>query len=293
MRRSSVISASLTERLKAQGLDPVALKDLIQRALTEDFASEDKTTLATIDNAQTSTATLRTRKAGVVAGVNVAAAVFEISGITDIEFNKECGESLAPGEKILTISGNTRAILSSERVALNLISHLSGIATTTKIWVERIEGTGAVLRDTRKTNPGLRQLEKFAVRMGGGENHRMNLADSALIKDNHIAAAGSITEAIASVRRQYPGLPVEVEVDSIAQLVEALKSSPEMILLDNFSLADTKESVSLARESKTLLESSGGLTLETVRSYAECGVDYLAVGAITHSAPILDIGLDF
>ena len=293
MRRSSVISASLTERLKAQGLDPVALTDLIQRALAEDFASEDKTTLATIDSVQTSSATLKSRSAGVVAGINVAAAVFEISGVTEFEFIKKCGESLAPGETILTISGKTRSILSGERVALNLISHLSGIATTTKIWVDRISGTGAVIRDTRKTTPGLRELEKFAVRIGGGENHRMNLADSALIKDNHIAAAGSITDAIAKVRSQYPGISLEVEVDSIEQLEEALKSSPEIILLDNMSIQDTKRAVELTKESKTLLESSGGLTLETVRSYAECGVDYLAVGAITHSAPILDIGLDF
>jgi len=268
-----MISASLTERLKAQGLDVVALTDLIKDALAEDKASEDKTTLATIDSAQTGTASLKSRQNGIVAGVNVAAAVFEIAGVTEIEFIKKCGERLAPGEKILAITGKTRAILSSERVALNLISHLSGIATTTKNWVERIE--------------------KFAVRMGGGENHRINLADGALIKDNHIAAAGSITDAISNVRRQYPGLPVEVEVDSIAQLEEALKSSPEMILLDNMSIADTKKAVSLTRDSKTLLESSGGLTLESVRGYAECGVDYLAVGAITHSAPILDIGLDF
>ncbi|MBM3743189.1 MAG: carboxylating nicotinate-nucleotide diphosphorylase [Actinobacteria bacterium] len=293
MRRSAMISASLTERLKAQGLDVVALTDLIKDALAEDKASEDKTTLATIDSAQTGTASLKSRQNGIVAGVNVAAAVFEIAGVTEIEFIKKCGERLAPGEKILAITGKTRAILSSERVALNLISHLSGIATTTKNWVERIAGTGAVIRDTRKTNPGLRELEKFAVRMGGGENHRINLADGALIKDNHIAAAGSITDAISNVRRQYPGLPVEVEVDSIAQLEEALKSSPEMILLDNMSIADTKKAVSLTRDSKTLLESSGGLTLESVRGYAECGVDYLAVGAITHSAPILDIGLDF
>lgn len=286
-----MISASLTERLKAQGLDPVALIDLIKSALAEDKAGEDKTTLATISADQTSTANLRSRKAGVLAGVNVAAAVFEIAGITEIEIVKRCGETVVPGETIFTVSGKTRAILSAERVALNLISHLSGIATTTKIWVKEIEGTGAVIRDTRKTNPGLRQLEKFAVRMGGGENHRMNLSDSALIKDNHIAAAGSITAAIKSVRSQYPGLPVEIEVDSITQLEEALKSSPEMILLDNFSIADTKRAVALAQE--TLLESSGGLTLESVRSYAECGVDYLAVGAITHSAPILDIGLDF
>lgn len=286
-----MISASLTERLKAQGLEPVALIELIKSALAEDRAGEDKTTLATISADQTSTANLRSRKAGVIAGVNVAAAVFEIAGITKIEIVKRCGETVAPGETIFTVSGKTRAILSAERVALNLISHLSGIATTTKIWVKEIEGTGAVIRDTRKTNPGLRQLEKFAVRMGGGDNHRMNLSDSALIKDNHIAATGSITSAITSVRGQYPGLPVEIEVDSITQLEEALKSSPEMILLDNFSIADTKRAVALAQE--TLLESSGGLTLESVRSYAECGVDYLAVGAITHSAPILDIGLDF
>jgi nicotinate-nucleotide pyrophosphorylase (carboxylating) len=286
-----MISASLTERLKAQDLDPVALIDLIKSALAEDKAGEDKTTLATISADQTSTANLRSRKAGVLAGVNVAAAVFEIAGITEIEIMKRCGETVTPGETIFTVSGKTRAILSAERVALNLISHLSGIATTTKIWVKEIEGTGAVIRDTRKTNPGLRQLEKFAVRMGGGENHRMNLSDGALIKDNHIAAAGSITAAITNVRSQYPGLPVEIEVDSITQLEEALKSSPEMILLDNFSIADTKRAVALAQE--TLLESSGGLTLESVRSYAECGVDYLAVGAITHSAPILDIGLDF
>jgi len=288
-----MISASLAERLRAQQLDPAALEELIDRALTEDFANEDKTTLATITAEQTATAKVVSRKSGVVAGVNVAAAVFEIAGVSNIEILKKCGEPVAAGETIMKVTGKTRSILSCERVALNLISHLSGIATVTKNWVEKIEGTGAIIRDTRKTNPGLRQLEKFAVRMGGGENHRMNLADGAIIKDNHIAAAGSITGAITKVRKEFPNLAVEVEVDSIAQLKEAITSNPEIILLDNMSISETKEAVLLTRETKTLLESSGGLTLETVKSYAETGVDYLAIGAITHSAPILDIGLDF
>jgi nicotinate-nucleotide pyrophosphorylase (carboxylating) len=288
-----MISASLAERLRAQQLDPAVLEELIDRALTEDFANEDKTTLATITAEQTATAKVVSRKAGVVAGVNVAAAVFEIAGVSNIEILKKCGDPVAADETIMKVTGKTRSILSCERVALNLISHLSGIATVTKDWVEKIEGTGAIIRDTRKTNPGLRQLEKFAVRMGGGENHRMNLADGAIIKDNHIAAAGSITGAIAKVRQEFSNLAVEVEVDSIAQLKEALASNPEIILLDNMSISETKEAVLLTRETKTLLESSGGLTLETVKSYAETGVDYLAIGAITHSAPILDIGLDF
>ena len=159
--------------------------------------------------------------------------------------------------------------------------------------MKEVSGTGAVIRDTRKTTPGLRQLEKFAVRMGGGENHRMNLSDGAIIKDNHIAAAGSITEAINKVRATFPGMPVEVEVDSIEQLKEALQSNPEIVLLDNMSIEMTKAAVELTRETKTLLESSGGLTLANAKSYAETGVDYLAIGALTHSAPILDIGLDF
>lgn len=288
-----MISASLAERLRAQQLEPAALEELINRALAEDFANEDKTTLATISAEQTATAKVVSRKVGVVAGVNVAAAVFEIAGVSNIETVKKCGDPVVAGETIMQVTGKTRSILSCERVALNLISHLSGVATVTKNWVEKIEGTGAIIRDTRKTNPGLRQLEKFAVRMGGGENHRMNLADGAIIKDNHIAAAGSITGAIAKVRKEFPNLAVEVEVDSIAQLKEAITSNPEIILLDNMSISETKEAVLLTRETKTLLESSGGLTLETVKSYAETGVDYLAIGAITHSAPILDIGLDF
>lgn len=289
-----MISASLVSHLESQRLDISDLTALIARAFAEDIKEgDDKTTIATIADSQESKATMRARKAGVVAGVYVAGAVLESVGITDIKYLKSCGESVAAGDVIIEISGNTRNILRSERIALNFISHLSGIATLTNAWVKEVSGTGAVIRDTRKTTPGLRQLEKFAVRMGGGENHRMNLSDGAIIKDNHIAAAGSITEAIKKVRNSFPGMPVEVEVDSIEQLKEALQSNPEIVLLDNMSIEMTKAAVELTRETKTLLESSGGLTLTNAKSYAETGVDYLAIGALTHSAPILDIGLDF
>jgi nicotinate-nucleotide pyrophosphorylase (carboxylating) len=254
---------------------------------------DDKTTLATIDANQTSRAYMRARKDGVVAGNCVAALVFERVGITKITYEKECGDSVKAGETILVVEGSTRDILRSERIALNFISHLSGIATLTKIWVDAIEGTGAKIRDTRKTTPGMRQIEKFAVRMGGGINHRMNLSDGAIIKDNHIAAAGSITEAVARVRKEFPGMEIEVEVDNLEQLREALATKTEIILLDNMDLESTKQAVEIAKSSKTKLESSGGLTLENARAYAQTGVDYLAVGALTHSAPILDIGLDF
>jgi len=289
-----MISASLVNELEAQRLDISEIENLIARAFAEDIKDgDDKTTIATIAESQVSTARMRARKGGVVAGVHLAGAVFENVGLTQIKYFKKCGDVVDAGETILEVTGNTRNILRSERIALNFISHLSGIATLTKKWVDEIAGTGAVIRDTRKTTPGLRQLEKFAVRMGGGENHRMNLSDGAIIKDNHIAAAGSITEAIAKVRNAFPGMPVEVEVDSLEQLKEALTSNPEIVLLDNMNIEMTKAAVELTKNTKTLLESSGGLALTNVRSYAETGVDYLAIGALTHSAPILDIGLDF
>lgn len=289
-----MISASLVSHLESQRLDISDLTALIARAFAEDIKEgDDKTTIATIADSQESIAKMRARKAGVVAGVYIAGAVLESVGITDIKYPKSCGDAVTAGDVIIEINGNTRNILRSERIALNFISHLSGIATLTNAWVKEVSGTGAVIRDTRKTTPGLRQLEKFAVRMGGGENHRMNLSDGAIIKDNHIAAAGSITEAINKVRATFPGMPVEVEVDSIEQLKEALQSNPEIVLLDNMSIEMTKAAVELTRETKTLLESSGGLTLANAKSYAETGVDYLAIGALTHSAPILDIGLDF
>jgi nicotinate-nucleotide pyrophosphorylase (carboxylating) len=287
-------SASCVSKLESFGINLDEVEHLITHALKEDMPEgDDKTTVATIDANQTSEAKMRVRKDGVLAGVCVAAMVFEKVGLSAITFSKSCGDRVSAGETILTIEGNTRDILRSERIALNFISHLSGIATLTSKWVEVIAGSGAIIRDTRKTTPGLRKLEKFAVRMGGGENHRMNLSDGAIIKDNHIAAAGSIASAINRVRKDFPDMEIEVEVDALDQLREALACGVEVILLDNMSLEMTKEAVAIAKGSKSKLESSGGLALENARAYAETGVNYLAVGALTHSAPILDIGLDF
>ena len=287
-------SASCISKLESYGINLDEVEHLITHAFKEDMPEgDDRTTIATIDANQTSEAKMRVRKDGVLAGVCVAAMVFEKVGLSAITFSKSCGDRVSAGEAILTVKGNTRDILRSERIALNFISHLSGIATLTSKWVEVIAGSGAIIRDTRKTTPGLRKLEKFAVRMGGGENHRMNLSDGAIIKDNHIVAAGSITSAINRVRKEFPGMAIEVEVDALDQLREALACGVEVILLDNMSLEMTKEAVAIAKGSKSKLESSGGLALENARAYAETGVNYLAVGALTHSAPILDIGLDF
>ena len=197
------------------------------------------------------------------------------------------------GQKIFSVEGNTRAILLAERTALNFLSHLSGIATVTAQWMKEVNGTHTKVRDTRKTTPGLRELEKYAVRMGGGTNHRMTLTDGALIKDNHIAAAGSVTQAIERVKAEFPGIEIEVEVDTLEQLKEALHAGVDIVLLDNMGIEETKAAVELAKNSATKLESSGGLKLENARAYASTGVDFLAVGALTHSAPVLDIGLDF
>ena len=289
-----MISASCISKLESFGIQADLVENLISHALAEDIPEgDDKTTIATIAPEQVSRVHLRARKDGVLAGTCVAGTVFETVGVTKIKYEKDCGDSVKAGEVILTVEGNTRNILRSERVALNFISHLSGIATLTKRYVDAVAGTGATIRDTRKTTPGWRQLEKFAVRMGGGMNHRMNLSDGALIKDNHIAAAGSITSAVNRVRSEFPGMELEVEVDTLEQLREALACNAEVILLDNMSIEMTKEAVALARGTNSKLESSGGITLENVRAYAETGVTYIAIGAITHSAPILDIGLDF
>ena len=289
-----MISASCINKLESFGVQSDQVINLISHAFAEDIPEgDDKTTLATITPIQNSRAHMRARKDGVVAGVCVAAMVFESVDIKEIIFGHDCGDRVKAGDTILTIEGNTRNILRSERIALNFVSHLSGIATLTARWVDAVAGTGATIRDTRKTTPGMRQLEKFAVRMGGGLNHRMNLSDGAIIKDNHIAAAGSITNAVNRVRSEFPGMELEVEVDTLDQLREALACNAEVILLDNMDINQTKAAVEMARGSNSKLESSGGITLETVRAYAETGVTYLAIGALTHSAPILDIGLDF
>lgn len=288
-----MISQSLSKLISDQGLNPDAINSKVSEALSEDSYADDLTSKATITQSQVSKASFVTRKSGVIAGSLVAAAVLEQCGIKEYELLINDGQEVSANTVLIRLSGDTRAILKAERTALNFLSHLSGIATFTKLWVKEVSSSAAAIRDTRKTTPGLRELEKYAVRMGGGLNHRMSLSDQALIKDNHIAAAGSVSEAINRVKKAAPGALIEVEVDTLEQLKEALECSVEIVLLDNMSIEQTKAAVEIARGSNTKLESSGGLKLENVAAYAATGVNYLAVGALTHSAPVLDIGLDF
>jgi nicotinate-nucleotide pyrophosphorylase (carboxylating) len=208
-----------------------------------------------------------------------------------LEYGSSDGARVAAGEVVATAHGPLRDLLTAERTALNFLGRLSGVATLTRHWVDEVEGTGARIRDTRKTTPGLRALEKYAVRCGGGENHRMSLSDAALVKDNHVVAAGGVVPAFERVRAAYPGLPLEVEVDTLEQAREVLDAGADLVLLDNMALADLRAAVDHAR-GRARLEASGGLTLDVARAVAQTGVDYLAVGALTHSAPVLDIGLD-
>jgi nicotinate-nucleotide pyrophosphorylase (carboxylating) len=288
-----VISQSLSKLITDQGLNPDAINSKVSEALSEDFVTDDLTSQATINQSQVSNARFVTRKSGVIAGCLVAAAVLEQCGIKEYELLVKDGQEVNANTELIRLTADTRSILKAERTALNFLSHLSGIATFTSLWVKEVSSSNTAIRDTRKTTPGLRELEKYAVRMGGGLNHRMNLGDQALIKDNHIAAAGSVSEAINRVKKAAPGALIEVEVDTLEQLKEALQCSVEIVLLDNMSLEQVKAAVEIARGSNTKLESSGGLKLENAAAYAATGVDYLAVGALTHSAPVLDIGLDF
>lgn len=286
-------SARIAGKLSSAGLDPALVAAIAAAALAEDLAGgTDVTTAATVPAAARGRADLVARTPGVVAGLSVAEAVFALAS-ADLECAELAadGDRVAAGQPVLTVTGPVRAILTAERTALNLLCHLSGVATLTRRWAEAIAGTKAAIRDTRKTTPGLRALEKYAVRCGGGVNHRMSLSDAALIKDNHVAAAGSVARAFAEVRAQEPSLPLEIECDTLDQVAEALAAGAEEILLDNFTLADMVAAVRLAG-GRALLEASGGLTLASARAVAETGVDYLAVGALTHSAPALDIGLD-
>lgn len=293
LRRLIVISQSLSKLITDQGLNPDAINSKVSEALSEDSITDDLTSQATINQTQVSNARFVTRKSGVIAGCLVASAVLEQCGIKEYELLVKDGQEVSANTELIRLKAETRAILKAERTALNFLSHLSGIATITNLWVKEVSASKAAIRDTRKTTPGLRELEKYAVRMGGGLNHRMNLSDQALIKDNHIAAAGSVSEAINRVKKAAPGALIEVEVDTLEQLKEALQCSVEIVLLDNMSIEQTKAAVEIARGSNTKLESSGGLKLENAAAYAATGVDYLAVGALTHSAPVLDIGLDF
>ena len=280
---------------------PGAVAAVLDAALAEDLADgPDATTQATVPAGAVVEASFVTRQDGVLAGGGVALAAIDavaarlgLPGYRLLDRVPD-GATIRAGQVVLRVSCPAVVLLSAERTALNLLTHLSGIATATRRWVDAVAGTGAQIRDTRKTLPGLRALEKYAVRCGGGVNHRMSLSDAALIKDNHVAAAGSVAAAIRAVRAARPDLPLEVEVDTLAQLDEALAEGATLVLLDNFSLADTAEAVRRVRidHPGVRLESSGGLTLDRARAVAATGVDFLAVGALTHSAPALDIGLD-
>jgi len=278
---------------------PEPLPDLIveptvRAALAEDLGrAGDITSIACIDAGATLAARFVTRKAGVLAGMACARlALAALDPAASFTATASDGDTLQPGTMIAEVSANARAVLSAERTALNLLGRLSGVATLTRAYVDAVAGTGAVITDTRKTTPGLRALEKYAVRCGGGVNHRFGLDDAILIKDNHVVAAGGVGPAIRRARA-FAGhlVRIEAEVDSLAQLDQALAERPDVIMLDNFSLDDLFAAVARAK-GEAVLEASGGVTLETVRAIAETGVDVISVGALTHSAPVLDIGLD-
>jgi nicotinate-nucleotide pyrophosphorylase (carboxylating) len=270
------------------------LIERIDAAIAEDFVGAlDVTTSATIPATQRCIAEFRTRKAGVVSGIDVAIVVIDrvCTGGYEILSRISDGNQVGAGVTVLKVAARTREMLVAERTALNFLSRLSGIATAANTWVAAISGTKAKIRDTRKTTPGWRDLEKYAVLCGGGVNHRLNLAESALIKDNHIAAVGGITAAVAAIKNHFPGIFIEVEIDRLDQLEDAISAGVQEVLLDNMTPEQCREAVRITN-GRVKLEASGGISLDRVREYAESGVDYIAVGAITHSAPILDIGLD-
>ncbi|HEX6472770.1 MAG TPA: carboxylating nicotinate-nucleotide diphosphorylase [Streptosporangiaceae bacterium] len=287
------MTPDLARRLAGSGLDPQAVENVVAVALAED-GDVDVTSEPVFGPGGTASGRLVARQDGVVAGLPVAEAVFELLGLTAAPASPAVrdGDRVVAGTVLLAVEGPTRALLRAERTALNFLTHLSGVATTTRRWVDAVAGTKAKVRDTRKTLPGLRLLQKYAVRCGGGVNHRMSLAAAALVKDNHVLAAGSVTEAYQAIRARYPELHIQVECDTLRQVEEALAAGAGSILLDNMSLAEMAAAVRLV-DGRAELEASGGLTVDRAREAAATGVDYLAVGALTHSAPALDIGLDF
>lgn len=292
------LSESTRRDLIAGGLDPDAVAGLVRAAVAEDLMGGiDVTSTATIDAEQRSTATFGARERGVVAGLPVVAAVVEsVCGDSASQFRRLIadGAIVDAGTKLAEVTAPTRLLLTAERTALNLLCHLSGVATSTRRWADALAGTDAVVRDTRKTTPGLRALEKYAVRCGGGANHRMGLSDMALVKDNHVVAAGGIAAAFDRVRSLQDSIPVEIEVDSLDGLREAIAAGADEVLIDNFTPEQMREAVAVRNEldATIRLEASGGLTLDSAREVAATGVDYIAVGELTHSARVLDIGLD-
>ncbi|HET7328918.1 MAG TPA: carboxylating nicotinate-nucleotide diphosphorylase [Nocardioidaceae bacterium] len=296
---------STDEQLRGAGLDPAAIATLVRAALAEDLGEAgDLTSLSTVPADVVTTVRYVARAPGVAAGLPVLAAIAEvgIGAAASFEPRVADGARLDPGQPLADLTAPARDVLALERTSLNLLGHLCGVATTTRAWVDAVAGTRAQIRDTRKTLPLLRALDKYAVRCGGGVNHRAGLHDAVLIKDNHVAAAGGVGPALDAVLRRYgPGSPggqgrvvVQVEVDDLDQLDEALDHGAPQVLLDNFDLDALSEAVGRVRSMapQVLLEASGGLTLNRAAAVAATGVDFLAVGALTHSAPALDIGLD-
>jgi nicotinate-nucleotide pyrophosphorylase (carboxylating) len=307
------LDTAVTRHLRAAGLDPQDTERVIRGALAEDLRyGPDVTSAATAGPDVRATAAVVAREPGVLAGLPVALAVLDAAGIPALapagspaggagaagaagsaEVLAADGDRIGAGTAVLRIEAPLRELLGAERTLLNFLTHLSGIATTTRAWADALAGTGCAVRDTRKTIPGLRQLEKYAVRCGGGLNHRMGLGDAALIKDNHVAAAGGVAPAIKAVRAAAPDLPLEVECDDLDQVTEALEAGAGLVLLDNMGLAALRAAVDLARGYPSVkCEASGGLRLDQARAVAQTGVDFVAVGALTHSSPALDLGLD-
>lgn len=273
-------------------LEPWQVEALVGRFLEEDIGRGDRTTEAVVPEDRRGRARIEAREPAVIAGLDVARICFSLLGDVTWEPQVSDGDRVEAGARVVGIEGPLRSILTAERTALNLLQRLSGIATTTRRYVDAVSGTAARVVDTRKTTPGLRLLEKYAVRVGGGSNHRAGLDDGILVKDNHIAAAGSVTEAVTRALADRPhGLKVEVEVQALDQLDEALAAGAEAVLLDNMTPGMVREAVSRAG-GKALLEASGGITLETVSEYAKTGVDLISVGALTHSVRAIDLSLE-
>jgi nicotinate-nucleotide pyrophosphorylase (carboxylating) len=285
---------NLSTRVQTAGLDPAAVESLVRAALAEDLAGGvDVTTTATIPPNQRATAAVIARADGVVAGLAIVEVVFHCAAHGDMDVTPYVvdGAHVERGTTLMSVTGATADLLVAERTALNFMCHLSGIATLTAAWVDAIRGTRATIRDTRKTLPVLRAVEKYAVRCGGGRNHRMSLADAALVKDNHVAAAGGVAAAYRMVKKRFPDIAVEVEVDDVAGAVAAVEAGADLVLLDNFSVDELRQAVEKVG-ARAQLEASGGLSLDRAYDVAATGVDYLAVGALTHSAPALDIAME-
>ena len=281
------------DELRAAGLDPEDVQAAINRALAEDVPTVDVTSTATIAEDAVGSGVFAAREPGTVAGLGIAALVFEtVMGDTvEVSDRVPDGTRVRPGDVVMRVAGPTRGLLTAERTALNYASHLSGVATATAAWVDALAGTSARVLDTRKTLPGWRHLQKYAVRCGGGLNHRMSLSDMAMVKDNHVVAAGGVVPAYDAVRSAYPDLRVEVEVTDLDQLRELLAAGCAEILLDNMTTAMMAEAVAITAGRATL-EASGGLTFDRAREVAEAGVDFISVGALTHSVKVFDLGLD-